>query len=544
MVTFSDPLVARQWHLNLLGNIGTIWDEYSGAGVTIGVYDDGLQYNHPDLDARYDGDRHFNDGITTYDPYPILRKPGSDADAHGTSVAGIIAAEAGNGLGGVGVAWGATLTAVNILADDRFYDGSAASDELVLAAYRHAASFDIMSNSWGYDAFEFYGSLNRADESSFGSATEQAFAYAAATGRDGLGTVIVKAAGNDAFNANGDAINGVRFVIDVAALTQAGQVQSYSNYGTSILVSAGAAAVSTDLLGRNGYNTATGAAGDYATDFGGTSGAAAVVSGVAALMLDANPNLGWRDVREILATSASLTGSVVTGNQNYEVSGTYFQYTPYPWFATETWNAGGRAYSLDYGFGKVNAYAAVRMAEVWSLFQAPKTSANEKIAAVSIIDTEVVRINSAGSARDSVLLNVTEGLRVENIDLTISFNLLGTATRDLLLTLISPDGDFFEVVVTEDKFSPAQTGDPYSWTFGISHALGLNATGEWEVRFEMPTIKAADIKLNVTTLSLHFFGSEPSADTVHHLTRDFLAVQTARFRFQPRQGHRGHEWRH
>jgi hypothetical protein len=40
MVTFSDPLVAQQWHLKLLGDINTIWNEYSGADITIGVYDD------------------------------------------------------------------------------------------------------------------------------------------------------------------------------------------------------------------------------------------------------------------------------------------------------------------------------------------------------------------------------------------------------------------------------------------------------------------------------------------------------------------------
>jgi len=57
-------------------------------------------------------------------------------------------------------------------------------------------------------------------------------------------------------------------VIDVAAVGAAGQVEWYSNYGTNILVSAGAAAVTTDLMGGNGRNTATGSAGDYASEFG------------------------------------------------------------------------------------------------------------------------------------------------------------------------------------------------------------------------------------------------------------------------------------
>jgi subtilisin family serine protease len=356
LVTFSDPRVGQQWHLKLLGDINTIWNEYSGAGVTVGLYDDGLQYDHPDLNDNYDPSLHFSYGGEVYDPYPINLAPGADADGHGTAVAGIIAGEAGNGLGGVGVAWGATLTAVNLLEDPRFHGGTPLTDERELAAYRHAASFDIMSNSWGYDAYGFFDFLNRADENSFGSATEDAFGYAVENGRGGLGTLIVKSAGNDAANANGEGINGSRFVIDVAALNAAGHVQSYSNYGTNILVSAGAAAVTTDLLGVNGYNTATGTTGDYASDFGGTSAAAPVVTGVIALMLEANQNLGWRDVREILATSAALTGSVVTGNQDYEVSGTYFQSSA-QWNAVtrthyqsfDTWNDGGRGYSLDTG---------------------------------------------------------------------------------------------------------------------------------------------------------------------------------------------------
>jgi hypothetical protein len=52
---------------------------------------------------------------------------------------------------------------------------------------------------------------------------------------------------------------------------------------------------------------------------------AGVVAGVVALMLDANEGLGWRDVKEILANSASLTGSIIGGSATYETTGTRFQ---------------------------------------------------------------------------------------------------------------------------------------------------------------------------------------------------------------------------
>jgi subtilisin family serine protease len=79
----------------------------------------------------------------------------------------------------------------------------------------------------------------------------------------------------------------------------------------------------------------------------GTSFSSPVVSGVAALMLDANPGLGWRDVQEILAATAGRTGSPAGWSFN----------------GADNWNGGGMHVSHDYGFGLVDAYAAVRVAE-------------------------------------------------------------------------------------------------------------------------------------------------------------------------------------
>ena len=519
MVTFTDPLLANQWHFKLMGDINTIWNEYSGAGITVAVYDDGLQYTHPDLDGNYDASLHFvYDGVT-YDPYPI----NLGTDGHGTSVAGIIAGEAGNGVGGVGVAWGATLTGVNFLSDERLWLDA----DIEAAAILYAANFDVMSNSWGYSPY-FYSFLDRGDAASYGAFAESLLAQVMETGRDGLGTIIVKAAGNEAYNSNGEGLNGSRFIVDVAALTSTGQIQSYSNYGTNILISAGAAAVTTDLIGSNGYNSAAGTAGNYASNFGGTSAATPVVSGIVALMLDANEDLGWRDVREILATSAALTGSIVTGNQDYEVSGTYFQMNSRYDVATQTryqdgdtWNDGGRGYSLDYGFGRVDAFAAVRMAEVWSLFGDAQTSANEDSISVEMSATQALTFNNQTYGR-SILLEVDEAFRIENIDLTVTFYMSpANTTRELSITLQAPDGTYFPVVIFEDDLRPSQDGTSFSWTFGISQALGLNAVGDWRISFGMLT-SAADLTINVTDLKLDFYGTAWDVDNVHHITKDYL----------------------
>jgi subtilisin-like proprotein convertase family protein len=515
MPTINDPLFARQWHFNLMGDIRTIWNEYSGAGVTVGVYDDGVQYSHPDLDGNYDTSLHFG----TYEPGPINFIPAEDADGHGTSVAGLIAAEAGNGIGGVGVAWGASLTGVNLLSE-----GSPLrhDDALALASYHHAANFDIMSNSWGYRPF-FGDFLNRNDPGSIGAQTVAAFSDAVNTGRGGLGTVIVKSAGNDATNANGEGINGSRYVVNVAALTQTGAITDYSNYGTNILVSAGAAAFTTDLTGANGYNTQTAAAGDYASDFGGTSAAAPLVSGVVALMLEANENLGWRDVREILATSAALTGSGLGGAAGFEVQGFTSQ-------NSGTWNGGGHAISRDYGFGRVDAFAAVRMAEVWGLWSPQaKTSGNE-------VSFSAQRTFAGGEFAfetgfsTSKLVSVDQDLRIQHVDVTISlsydFN-PNIPSDPFRFVLFSQDqGTRFDLFRSNEAFDPDAI-DPLSgtvsWTFGVSLALGLSSLGNWGLEV-FQSGAGNGFSGTINDIRLDFYGDAPSTNDVHHITKDFLTI--------------------
>ena len=96
---------------------------------------------------------------------------------------------------------------------------------------------------------------------------------------------------------------------------------------------------------------------DYQGTFGGTSAASPTVAGVVALMLQANPNLGWRDVQEILSYSSRHVGSAVGAARiGYEDNAWTFN-------GADNWNGGGLHFSNDYGFGLVNTLAAVRLAE-------------------------------------------------------------------------------------------------------------------------------------------------------------------------------------
>ena len=61
--TPTDPLYAFQWHYDHLsqslgfGRLGieTIWDEYSGDGVHIGISDSAVDLSHPEWEDRFDG---------------------------------------------------------------------------------------------------------------------------------------------------------------------------------------------------------------------------------------------------------------------------------------------------------------------------------------------------------------------------------------------------------------------------------------------------------------------------------------------------------
>ncbi|KAG1648932.1 Neuroendocrine convertase 2 [Nymphon striatum] len=105
-MTPNDPLYSQQWHF-----IETIWDEFDGSGVTVGIYDDGVDYNHADLAENYDANLHIIDPGTGL---PVDPFPATAGDAHGTACAGIIAGVGNNNEGGTGVAGGATIAGVNI----------------------------------------------------------------------------------------------------------------------------------------------------------------------------------------------------------------------------------------------------------------------------------------------------------------------------------------------------------------------------------------------------------------------------------------------
>ncbi|GAB5376345.1 MAG: hypothetical protein AcusKO_28070 [Acuticoccus sp.] len=482
MVPFDD-LYARQWHLARLGDIETVWGDWSGHGVTVAVYDDGVDYTHPDLDGTYEAARH-------------LTIAGAPADAmaswsaHGTAVAGLIGAER-DGHGTIGVAWGATLTSVDIFA------GAASTPDGLAEALAALGSFDVTNHSWGYwPGFD-------ADAAVLAQAA--LFEASLASGRGGLGTLNIKAAGNAAANANGDALAATRATIVVGAYDDGGALAPYANTGANLLVSAPSSGGRQGLLTTDLAGTAGSDPGDYTADFGGTSAATPLVAGVVALMLEANPALGWRDVATILAYSAREVGSGVGARP---AAG-----EDHGWFlnAARDWNGAGLHFSEDYGFGAVDARSAVRMAEAWSRFGTAATSANETSLTLAPV-TE-----STGNALTATFTAAAE-ITVESLSLSLA--LRDTDPKDLVVTLASPAGTTTTLMWREAAaVSDAAT---WQWAFGANAFRGENATGTWALTVRGPA-GGAPVTLDTAALTLH---GGAAGMMVHHITDEFALAAT------------------
>ncbi|MBW4652270.1 MAG: S8 family serine peptidase [Kaiparowitsia implicata GSE-PSE-MK54-09C] len=498
----NDPLFQYQWHILNTGqtwgtlgmdlNVVPVWQDYTGAGVLVGVLDDGVAYFHPDLANNYDAEAQYDAAELDGDA-----APNSEWDNHGTAVAGIIAGEMDNNEGGVGVAPGASIAGIRIDFGDYLTFEQHAADALM-----QMANFDVVNNSWGYN-YPFYDNVAEPLFQPY----QTALTNAVQTGRDGKGTIVVFAGGNardGGDNANYHNLENSRFTIAVAALNHFGVHTYYSTPGASLLVSAFGGdqwddgIVTTDLPPSK--TTSTDSDG-YNYSFGGTSAAAPMVSGVVALMLEANPNLGYRDVQTILAYSAQQTDA---NNPGWAING------------AKNWNGGGLHVSHDYGFGLVDALAAVRLAETWTL---QSTTANEQ--SLSAISTPALPIPDLSTVSDSIQLS--GGLQVEQVE--VALDLTHTWIGDLTVTLTSPTGTQSVLVSQpgkDDSWEPFGLSDSdIKFTLSSVHHWGEVAEGTW-------TLTVTDSQgfdagtLNSWTLTL--YGNALSEDDVYIYTNDFALV--------------------
>ncbi|WP_275423317.1 S8 family serine peptidase [Geomonas subterranea] len=292
------------WGLKKIG-VAAAWDVTKGDGVIVGVVDTGLDYNHADIAANVwsnpaetagapgaddDGNGFFDDNKGWDFAYgsndPI------DHFGHGTHVAGTIAATGDNGIGVPGIAYHSRIMPVKGLDDY----GSGYNDNLANAIiYAASNGADVINNSWG------------CWPCGVDPVVEDAVRTAHA-----LGSVVVVAAGN----SSGDALYGspssIQDVVTVGSTGVQDVLSSFSNFGYILdLVAPGGGATdgsdTYNILSLRAAGTAEGSSYLVGTDYirlAGTSMAAPHVSGVAALILAANPDLTREQVISILRHSA------------------------------------------------------------------------------------------------------------------------------------------------------------------------------------------------------------------------------------------------
>ena len=491
----GDPGITSQWHLRNTGqtggtpgidlNVASVWTDYTGSGIRVGVIDDGFDYRHADLAANYDISADYD-----------FRAGDSDAaaeagDNHGTTVAGVIAAD-DNGIGAVGVAYDATIVGA------RIGYGANGSLSQVVNAVRAQADVDISNNSWSYTS----PFADNFKSSAFVSA-KAALEYAVSTGRGGLGTVFVFAAGNN--RDLGDDVNFHNFqnsiyTTAVAAIDHNGRVANFSTPGAAVLVAApGVGIYTTDATGSAGY-----VGGNY-VNVSGTSFAAPAVSGVVALMLEANPGLGYRDVQEILAYSARQIGA---NSPLWKTNG------------AGDWNGGGLHYSPDYGFGLVDAHAAVRLAETWTR---QSTFANMAAGTGSAAPNLAIPDGSAAGIASTVSIGQNLGIDKIEVDLNISHTWIG----NLRVVLVSPQGTESVLIdrpgINPDTGSGAgNSADNINFVLSSNHFWGEDSAGLWTLRvYDLATGETG--KLN--SWSLKVYGDAASANDTYIYTDEY-AVQT------------------
>ncbi|WP_159997260.1 S8 family serine peptidase [Roseomonas sp. 18066] len=456
MASFNDPGYGAQWQLRggTGVNLTPLYGQYSGAGVRIGLVDTFPDLGNPELAGRFDLSRSaWAQGQTTADD-------GSEGSQHGTEVALVLGAQANNGYGRVGAAWGATLVAFAF--DSRSYRTVAQETEMLALQWQ----VDVSNNSWSRSGEHFRDDFGRAEYA--GAAA--AIADAAARGRWGLGTVIIRSAGND--GAIGDDVNAHnysnnRYTVTIGATNGLGQVQGFSNQGAALTAVAPAAV---------------------------TSWAAPLGSATAALMLEANPGLGYRDVQAIIAMTARITDAA---RANWIFN------------AADDWNGGGMHVARSAGFGLIDARAAVRLAESWTLQNTAHNLQQASAGGGGMV------LADGGSSYATVFIDAA--LRMERAELSI--DIAHDHLGELRLVLISPYGTGSVLL---DQLHQGQY-DAGRLTFSLSstHFLGEWSRGTWVLRIDD---LAGGQGGSLLGWQLTVLGSAPTADDQLVFTDEFAAV--------------------
>lgn len=368
----NDPLYNSQWNLHNTGQTGGVadadvdapeaWTITTGSpDIVVAVLDVGTQLNHPDLvnnlfvnageipgNGIDDDGNGWIDDVHGLDVAPDNSNtssiehdgdpsPGNQYDNHGTAVAGVIAAEADNGIGISGIAPGVKIMPIRL-----GESGSNGSFSITVASMAAAVYYAAGRTADGLGTWRGADVANH----SYGTgsaipALTAAFDWAATSGRGGLGLANFVSAGN----GGGSSVSypaSLSSTIAVGATGQNDVRAAYSQYGSALdFVAPGGDGPdngwlwTTDRTGNGGY-----VSGDY-VGINGTSFSAPMAAGIAALMLSVDPTLTFPQLRQIMRDTADRD----------KVDGVTFDTS---------------GFNLEYGYGWLNARDAVIAAESYN----------------------------------------------------------------------------------------------------------------------------------------------------------------------------------
>lgn len=379
----NDEFLDLAWHLLNTIQVGNdinaeaAWKlGYTGAGINIGIIDQGVWSFHPDLSAQRNND---------------AGQLGSSS-FHGTAVAGVACAIGNNEEGAAGLAYGSTHSQL-------FY--SPQGDPAVnAAAFEHRNDLnDIKNNSWGPSDT---GNLWDIAQLEYDALKDSVM-----TGRDGKGVIHTWAAGNGGTNdrVEYDPFAASPYTISIGSIGNNALRSNYSERGSSLF-----AVTYSDGNGRNIFTTSNSSSAPYTSNFGGTSSACPLASGALALCLEANPKLTWRDAQHLVVDTAK---PVDTEDNDW------------------TTNGAGHDINHNYGFGQLDAALMVQAAKTWQ----PVAPLVELDAGLTEPNAPIPDNDLAGIQFD---FEVTNNIIIEHVALDVVAT--GTYIGDLVITLTSPDG--------------------------------------------------------------------------------------------------------
>jgi len=332
----NDPFVNRQWSVRNTGNnipegisgtpgcdmqLDSAWEISKGISqVIVGVSDTGIDTLHEDLAANCVPGTGWN----WYNNTPGCYDDGN----HGTCCSGIIAARGNNNIGISGVAPNARLVGSKWLNASGSGNYAGATSSITWAVQKGCW---VISNSWG-----FVGGASAALDQALNDATD--------LGRNGKGTILCFASGNEDGAMRYPASSHPRLIV-VGGISPCNQRKSTTtcdgenwwgaSYGTSLDIVAPCVKIyATDRTGSAGYTPT-----NYDSTFNGTSSATPNTSGVVALMLSVDSTLRWDTLRAYVGRTAQRVGS--------------YSYTTTAGHNNGTWNN-------EMGYGRINGYQAVK----------------------------------------------------------------------------------------------------------------------------------------------------------------------------------------